>query len=289
MKRVAVQFVRIVVLTMVLFVSFSLGAAWSGVAGSNPSVPGADATGTALTLFFVCFLVTAVLTWMVSRSRFWGWRLVATVFLAVFGLGTALPQVESAVFLSDHLPPGFVVRLFVMGAITGVLFAPATAWILGKIRRPEGATSRLPPGMTALQWTSRVAVLAGVYVPLYFLAGYFVAFRNPELIAYYKDADPGSFLAQMEKVWATTPWLFGFQLLRGALWIAVVAPVVVSFVGRRLELAFLIGCLFSVWCLMLLLPNPYMPPSVRLSHLLETLPSQFLFGWLAGVLLGRGP
>jgi hypothetical protein len=35
----------------------------------------------------------------------------------------------------------------------------------------------------------------------------------------------------------------------------------------------------------LLLPNPYMPPTVRMVHLLETATSNFLFGWLIVLVL----
>ena len=36
------------------------------------------------------------------------------------------------------------------------------------------------------------------------------------------------------------------------------------------------------------LPNPMMPEAVRLTHLVETLPYQFLFGWFVAWLFGRG-
>jgi hypothetical protein len=37
-----------------------------------------------------------------------------------------------------------------------------------------------------------------------------------------------------------------------------------------------------VWCLQLLLPNPYMPADIRLSHLVETLGSNLIFGFGVG-------
>ncbi len=37
----------------------------------------------------------------------------------------------------------------------------------------------------------------------------------------------------------------------------------------------------------LLLPNPLMPETVRLTHLLETTPYQFLFGWFVVWLFTR--
>jgi hypothetical protein len=86
----------------------------------------------------------------------------------------------------------------------------------------------------------------------------------------------------MLKVWRTTPWLFPLQALRGVLWVACVLPFIVSFRGRPWELPLLIGCAYSVWLVMLLVPNPYMPESVRMSHLVETASSNFVFGCIVG-------
>jgi len=56
--------------------------------------------------------------------------------------------------------------------------------------------------------------------------------------------------------------------------------------GDRLETALALGFLFSVVMnSLLLLPNPYMPESVRMSHLVETASSNFIFGVLVGWLL----
>jgi hypothetical protein len=229
---------------------------------------------------------------MTLRSRLAGWQLVGAIFLAYFGLGTFLPQIESVVFLSRHLPPGFPSRLFVMGALSGAVFAPAVAWLVrrrGAGKSPEPTPRRVAP----IGWRP-LALLAAAYVAAYFLAGYFIAYHNPALIAYYDDTDPGSFFAQVGKIWTRVPWLFPFQAVRGVLFVACVTPFIITFEGKRLELAALIGCAYSVWALMLLSPNPYMPESVRLSHLVETGTSNFLFGCLVGALLGpvnpqRGP
>jgi hypothetical protein len=58
--------------------------------------------------------------------------------------------------------------------------------------------------------------------------------------------------------------------------------------GRRLETALAIGLLFAVVMnAQLLLPNPYMPESVRMAHLVETASSNFIFGMFIGWLLSN--
>jgi hypothetical protein len=284
---------RIVAVAVVLFVGLSVAAAVSGVtrpspdtpAGSRPSSAPGDAGMALLAILLFCALVAAVFSWMILRSRLSGWRLVGAVFLAYFGLGTFLIQIESVWFLPRHLPPGFVARLFVMGALTGLLFAPAAVWILARHKRVLN-DGPAPTRATGAGWL-RLAYLAAAYVAVYFLAGYFIAYRNPELIAYYGDTDPGSFLAQLSRVWGTAPWLFAFQALRGLLWVVLVMPFLLTFQGRRLELPPMIGCVYSVWAVMLLAPNPYMPESIRMSHFVETALSDFLFGCLVGAAFAR--
>lgn len=283
---------RVVALAAVLFVLLGVTAAVTGVA-EPPPVPGATTAAPSggmqiLAPVLFCVLASAVLSWLIVRSALVGARLVAAVFLAQFGLGTFMLQIESVVFLPRHLPPGFVNRLFAMGALMALVAAPLAVWIHGRFRRapPAGpAPSGLPS--TAGGWALRLAGLAAAYVALYFLAGYFIAYRNPDVVAYYDDTDAGSFLAALHRIWTATPWLFALQALRGVLWVACVLPFIVSFRGRAWELPLLVGSAFTVWLVMLLAPNPYMPESVRMSHLVETVSSNFLFGCIVGAAFVR--
>ena len=60
--------------------------------------------------------------------------------------------------------------------------------------------------------------------------------------------------------------------------------------GQRTETALAIGLLFSVVMnAQLLLPNPYMPESVRMAHLVETASSNLMFGFFVGWLLTPTP
>jgi len=303
MSGIAKVVLKWIALTAILFVAFSLAAVLSGVAGPQPAPAGAAPGGTAggapaadsgpaagaLSLLLMCALVSGAFSWAIERSTAWGPRLVLALFMAYFGLGTFLPQIESALFLPRHLPPGFVTRLFMMGAIATVVFAPAAVLIWGRHRPPTAVTPDVaPPRLPVRGVLVRTALLAAVYVVIYLLAGYFIAFRSPELLAYYNDTDPGSFAAQVAKIWATSPWFFGFQFARGVLWVVFVLPLIAWFRGGRLESALLTACLYTVWVVMLLAPNPYMPASVRMTHLVETTCSNLLFGALVGAVLAHG-
>jgi hypothetical protein len=209
---------------------------------------------------------------------------VGAVFLAFYGLGTVIAQIESVVFLPRQLPPGMVPKLFVAGAITAGLFSPLAVLVLGKMKKTEGPPppqpqSTLPPG----EWAWRLAVIAVAYVVLYFTFGYFVAWKDPAVRAYYGGADSGFF----NQMTVTPLWLFALQAARGLLWAAFALPVIRMLKGRPWEVALVTALLFTVWSVMLLMPNPYMPEAVRMAHLVETGSSNFIFGGLVGWLLGR--
>src|ERR1700736_6063459 len=113
MKIAASVALRVIALTIILFICFGVAAGVAGVAG-NSQTSGQAGAG-AVPLLIVCFLETAVMSYLILRSRWTGWRLIAAVFFVFYGVTTFMPQIESAVFLT-RLPRGTLPRLFLMGA-----------------------------------------------------------------------------------------------------------------------------------------------------------------------------
>jgi len=284
MKPAAFVALRVIALTIILFICFGVAAGVVGLAGNSQTTgqPGAGA----LPLLIVCFLETVVMTYLILRSRWTGWRLAAAVFFVFYGVTTFMPQIESAVFLT-RLPAGMLPRLFLMGALIAAPFSVLAVLILGKRKAETVDTernSRLV--MPASEWAWKLVVIALAYVILYFTFGYFIAWRNPAVREYYGGIDPGSFVAQMGTVLRDTPWLIPFQILRAMCWVALSLPVIRMMKGQWPETALAIGLLFAVVMnAQILLPNPYMPEPVRMAHLAETASSNFIFGVFVGWLL----
>lgn len=275
---------RIVALTVLLFVCYAVAGGIVGLEDRSRSPE--QAAAAAATLLVVCLLHTVVLTHVILRSRWAGWRLMAVVFVVYYGAATFMSQIESAVFIT-HLPAGVLPRLFVMGALVAAPFAVLAVLILGK-RTADGAgvEANMRLVMPAGAWAAKLAVIAAAYLVLYFTFGYFIAWRNPAVPQYYGGVDEGSFFVHMGVVLKETSWMIPFQVMRALLWTAIALPVVRMMKGRWTETAAAIGLLFAVlMTALLLLPNPYMPDAVRRAHLLETAPSNFIFGWLVGWLL----
>ena len=129
MKAAIVLVARVIAVTILLFVCFSVAGTVVELPGS--AEPDADAGNVAIRLLAVCLLNVVVLTHITLRSRWAGWRLIVTVFLVFYGVTTFMGQIETAVFVTQ-LPPGVLPGLFAMGALIAAPFAALSVVILGK-------------------------------------------------------------------------------------------------------------------------------------------------------------
>lgn len=213
---------------------------------------------------------------------------MAAVFFVYYGVVTFMSRIESA-FLLTRLPARVLLRLFLIGALVAAPFSVLAVLILGK-GRPDRVDAEPNARLVMLggEWRWKLAVIALVYVTLYFTFGYYIAWRDPAVRAYYGGIDEGGFWAYMGAVVRDTEWLVPFQILRAMLWTAIALPVIRMMKGAWPEIALAVGLVFSVLMnAQLLLANPYMPESVRLTHLIETASSNLLFGCLVGWLLAQ--
>ncbi|MEQ1762842.1 MAG: hypothetical protein ABL984_06795, partial [Pyrinomonadaceae bacterium] len=187
------------------------------------------------------------------------------------------------------LPPGVLPRLFLMGALIAAPFSVLAVLILGKRKEDtNNSETNLRLVMPAREWAWKLAVIAIVYVMLYFTFGYYIAWQYPAVREYYGGIDEGNFFTNMAATVRNMPWLVPFQILRAMLWTAFALPVIRMMKGSRLETALAVALLFCVVMnTQLLLPNPYMPEAVRIAHLIETASSNFIFGFFVGWLLSR--
>jgi hypothetical protein len=285
--RIALGLKTLVLLPLLFFVFFALGGLFVHPALPDTATePGPLPTGVGLVV--VSLASASVIELLVLGSRWRRWKLIVSRSLAYYGLATLLMQVETWYFLGGvTVGPELMVRLLLQGLPVAFLFVPLAVVVLGRARGPEAlAPATEPP--SAREWVLKLAVIASAYLVLYFGAGYFVAWRNPELRAFYGQPGPVlSFAGQMAHAMQIHPTLLPFQVLRALLWTAGAVPIVLGSRWGRWPTAMVVAAAFSVpQNVVLGLPNPLIPSSsVRLSHLVETASSSFVFGLIVGWLL----
>ncbi|UCC31620.1 MAG: hypothetical protein JSU86_04945 [Phycisphaerales bacterium] len=304
-KRTLVFVLKIIALTFALFFGFILASIVAGVAevdvpsappdvsASAPDTQGTEPVGqqleqmkAALNLLIVCFLQTLVLTYVIVRSRWHGWRLAATIFVIFFGVTAIMTQIEMLVFRPQDLTGGVLPRLLAMSLLTTGVFSPLAVLVLGKRKSREDnhlPNTRLIIGGTRWAWVLATAVVA--YVTLYVAFGYFIVWQHPVAREFYGGGGSrsGSFPAHILYLVQHHPRLLALQALRALMWVALALPVIRMMKGHWVETALAVAMLFGVvFSIQLLVPNPWMPQTLRMLHLLETSTSNFMFGFLLG-------
>jgi hypothetical protein len=234
----------------------------------------------ALAWVAISLLYAMVLAYPVVRSRWSGWRLALAVFIAFYGITAVLIWIEVAVFMPHAVSGEMILWVLAVDGVAAAIIAPVTVVLFGRWRSRETAeTENRRLVMSKGHWAWKLAVIAASYVFLYILFGALVAWRNPAVQDFYPVAEIPS---------AGT--IVSLQLFRALIWVAVALPVIRMMRGPWWETSLAVGLLFAV--LMnagLLAPNPLMPEAVRMTHLVETASSNFIFGWFVVWLLLRRP
>jgi len=280
MKVVILTAIRFVAVTILYFVTFVVV---SGALLANAALQPdpAEAGRTLLALFVVSLITAAVWSYVIRRARWTGWKLTVAMIAVFYGVNTLMPQIETAYFVT-RLPPGMLPRLFIAGAIMAVIFVPLAVLILGKARSQENES---PPRPQTRALIPKLLVIVIAYVIIYFTFGYFVAWRSPAVREFYGGGELTGFITQLANVLRNEPLLVLLQAVRALLWTALALPIIRMMKGERWEAGLAVALLFATTSAQLLLPNPLMPFEVRMAHLLETVTSNFLFGWLIVIVI----
>lgn len=254
----------------------------------SPEIMEAGKTATGFLSAPAAFLFNAVvnaviLVWAGRRSSFKGLAMVGQLFVLSFGAQVFMTQIETGYFLSAFplLRGNFqLYSLVLRGLITSLLFSLLVTLLVG------GFSKRLRP-QTAFTVTSYVAVRQGawlpvVYIVLYLLFGYFVAWQIQELRVFYNGpVQLNGFFEQWSSTLMTKPELPAFQYFRGVLWFLCLIPLFLGFSGKRIELVILSGLALALLpTAQLAFANPLMPAAVSLGHFWEVSLSTGIFGAL---------
>ena len=245
--------------------------------------PAAGFLPTSIAMMFNAAVNGILLVWAARRSSFKGFKLAGALLVISFLAQTFLTQVETAYFISAFplLQGNFVViGLLLQGLITSSIFALLVTLITGGFSRKPRAEANFI--VRADQFLKASAWLGAVYVLLYLLFGYFVAWQSQELRLFYGGpTELNSFANQTLTTLMDRPEMPFFQYTRGIIWIVCLVPLYKGFTGKRLELIALSGLALALLpAAQLAFANPLMPANVSLYHFWEVSISTGIFGAL---------
>jgi len=278
-KSMIAWMAKILGLTVLYFLCVMLGGAL--FVSSRLSLPAEQQTAAMLSSLLAALVCTSLLGALILYSRWGGWRLMLALGFSYYGIQTFMAQIETAYFgPAFGVPSSDLPGLFAMSLVVIFVFIPLAVVVLGKGRQPaqsgeENRRLQMPAG----EWLWKLALIAVAYLVLYFGFGYFVAWQNPNLVAMYGGGTNTEVFDNAR--------LVPFQVLRSGLWVLFALPVIRMSRPGVWGTAILIGLLYALpMSIGLVGPNPYMPDaSVRLSHFIEIITSNFLFGLIVTHLL----
>lgn len=292
MKKVVLTTLKIALLAILYAVLFTISATLTTPPELARLMTPEAIAGSAAALPLVSLIMTGLLAYTVLRSRDHGWRLVLGLFVVFYGINTLLSQIEALAFpaVSGGLPEGTIAGFFLSGLMVWFPMCLMAVWILGRWRpSPERAGGgRLQ--MTAGEWAVKLILAIVLYEAVYFLFGYFVAWRTPGLPQFYGGTDPGTFFGQLGNVMRDTPWLPWLQAGRALIWTGLAVILIRLHRGGRIETSVAVGWTFCLaMTAPMLFPNPIMPPEIARAHTIELFWSNLLFGFLLSLLLLAKP
>jgi hypothetical protein len=231
----------------------------------------------------------AMVSALIKNSVLKGLKLALVLSVVYYGLNTVLTQIETWYFLGEiNVSENLLGGLFLMGVPTSFIFVPLAVAITPKKDESERRYFNLT--MPVSQWIWKLLLLVVIYICFYWLAGYYIAWQNPGLRTFYRGTD--AILPFWEHTLLTLtndPGLFGLQFFRAFLWIIFAILIIKASKWNAWWTAILVGAAFSVpQNIGHIIENPIIPDaSVRMSHLIETSSSTFLFGMAVVWLLHR--
>jgi len=225
-KQIVIWIGRAALLLLLFNVFFIIGTmAISGMLLDVESEPGL-VSGTVGFLIFGLINVLLI-SGLILSSRWNGWKLALSLGFAYYGAVTFLIQIEAWYFMANvTFDPELLPRLFIMGLPIVFVYIPLAVLILGKGKATDNAKPSTAFVIPAMQWMWKLVVIAIIYILLYWSAGYFIAWQNADLRAFY--GSPGDILPFWEHTFNTfysDSCLFPIQAMRAMLWGLCTIPI----------------------------------------------------------------
>jgi hypothetical protein len=264
---------RIILLTLVGFITSAIASAVVPQPDILKAAPSADGSETVQMLFLMRFVLAVIFALIIETCYLSSIRLMAVLFWVAFGVTTFVMQLETIIFAKAF--PAITtsdVGLFILSSgVDTLLFVPLAVLIMGKRKNNH----RTIPSLFHHGYWSRIILLAVIYPALYFAFGILIAWQSSAVRDFYATST----------IVNTQVILAAIQFGRGILWVLAGLPLFAIFTKRRNAVIASTLCYALFPSIALILPNPLMPELVRLAHFVEISLSMAVFGFIAGLIM----
>jgi hypothetical protein len=228
---------------------------------------------------WVCFTIFFI----IRNTYLKGVKLFINMVFVVFFIQSFMTQIETVFF--GYAFPAFP-KLDIVLVTLASLF-PVLAVVPLLIKYFQNKDSAFDKNEINIKSTLiRLGVIGVIYLFVYMIFGYFVAWQFEELRIFYSGSPKKlGFWGQTVNNFKTTPVIFPFQIIRGILFGAAIIPIRKMVNKNKVTFIISVGLLYLCTAVQLIIPNALFPDIVRLAHLIETSSSMLLFGIIVGNVL----
>jgi hypothetical protein len=259
MKNILSTVFKVFVLVVVFFIVNAILGVLLPLSHDMVAALSPEEQASFMPLFLLNTLVNvAVLLTTLSCLRYKGWKLFLAGTISFFGLFGVLNGIE-LIWYNESFPLITyldAVKMMITNLLTYGVTALVGTWLIKGFKKEEQARK---PVLDAGRYGWKMGLFSVLYPLFYYCCG-FIPWAFPEVREFYAG-------------WATTresiPVLLLFNVFRGALWFAFSLPILLGTTTRKRAFWLLPLVMVTGTAISFITPNPYMPPIVRLGHLIE--------------------
>ena len=226
---------------------------------------------------WVCFTIFFI----IIHAKYSGMKLFLNLVLVLFFIQNFMTQIETLFFGQAFTVISKKDIILIM--LTGLFPILGVAALLVKIF-PNKNSVPIKSSMTKKETIFKLSIIGIIYLCVYMVFGYFVAWQFSDLRLFYTGStEKLSFWGQMVNNFNTNPIIFPFQIIRGILFGAAIIPIK-NMIENKKHFMVSVCLVYLCTAIVLIIPNVLFPDMVRIAHLIEMFSSMILFGIIVGII-----
>lgn len=278
MKKVF-KFVALVIIATILFIISN------GIMPFSDSFKAASSTTDPLALLFMIISyawVCATIIFIITKSNNTKRKTLFFALISLFTVGQFMTQIETLFFGSAFTVLNKTDTFFIM--IAGLIPLLFTVPLAAKFFKIDENIS-FKTTFNTKKTISLLLMLGIIYMVIYFIFGYFIAWQCIDLRVFYSgSSDDAGFIGQLINNLNDNFIIYPFQICRGVLFSSFILPLLFLFKNKK-DFIIATTMVFLTTAIVLIIPNVLFPDTVRIQHFYEMFFSMLLFGIIVGNVL----
>ena len=214
--------------------------------------------------------------YIIKHTNYSGIKLFINVLCVMFFIQYFMTQIETLFFGSAFT--ALTKQDIILIMLAGLFPLLGTVTLLVKFFQNKNAVYERKK-ICSKEILVKLGVIGIIYLCVYMLFGYFVAWQFEELRLFYTGStEKLSFPGQMANNIQTNPIIIPFQILRGILFGIAIIPIKNMVNGNKNIFIINVCLIYLCTAIVLIIPNVLFPDRVRIAHFIEMFSSMLFFG-----------